>query len=63
VSPGVIETDQQSGVPVERRAALLASLPMGRLGAPEEVAEAIHWLLSDDASYVSGSIMLVHGAR
>jgi NAD(P)-dependent dehydrogenase (short-subunit alcohol dehydrogenase family) len=63
VSPGVIETDQQSDVPAERRAALLASIPMGRMGTPEEVAEAICWLLSDGASYVSGSIMPVHGAR
>jgi NAD(P)-dependent dehydrogenase (short-subunit alcohol dehydrogenase family) len=63
VSPGIIETDQHSDAPAERRAALLASLPMGRLGTPEEVAEAICWLLSDNASYVSGSIVPVHGAR
>jgi NAD(P)-dependent dehydrogenase (short-subunit alcohol dehydrogenase family) len=63
VSPGVIETDQQAGIPAERRAGLLASLPMERLGTPEEVAEVICWLLSDNASYVSGSIVPVHGAR
>ncbi|GEO38060.1 short-chain dehydrogenase [Skermanella aerolata] len=63
VSPGVIETDQQSDIPADRRAALEASIPMGRLGTPEEVAETICWLLSDSSSYVSGSIIPVHGAR
>ena len=63
VSPGVIETDQQSDIPADRRAALEASIPMCRLGMPEEVAETICWMLSASSSYVSGSIIPVHGAR
>ncbi len=63
VSPGVIDTDVHKGATPERIAALNASLPMKRMGSPEEVAQTIAWLLSDEASYVSGSILSVAGAR
>ncbi len=59
VSPGIIYTDAKATVTPER----LASIPMGRMGKPEEVAETIAWLLFDAASYVSGSIVGVTGAR
>jgi len=62
VSPGVIDTGVHGENP-ERLATLRASLPLGRMGKPEEVAETIVWLLSDAASYVSGSILTVAGAR
>lgn len=64
VAPGIIDTGihDSSGLPgrVEKEAHLI---PMGRAGQPEEVAEAIAWLLSDAASYVTGDIMRVSGAR
>lgn len=63
VSPGVIATDQQRDLLPERLQTLQASLPLGRMGAPEEVAEAILWLLSDAASYVTGAILSVAGGR
>ena len=63
VSPGVIDTDAHSGATPERLAALHASLPFGRMGKTSEVAETIAWLLSDKASYISGSIITVAGAR
>lgn len=63
VSPAVIDTDQQQGITEERRQALMNSIPMGRMGSAEEVANTISWLLSDEASYVSGSIISVTGAR
>lgn len=63
VSPGIIDTDQYREIDPERRRALDAGLPMGRSGRPEEVAETILWLLSDAASYVSGAVIPVHGAR
>jgi NAD(P)-dependent dehydrogenase (short-subunit alcohol dehydrogenase family) len=63
VSPGVIATDQQRGLPPQRLAGLQASLPLGRMGEPEEVAEAIMWLLSDSASYVTGAVLSVSGGR
>ncbi|MEW6088414.1 MAG: SDR family oxidoreductase [bacterium] len=63
VSPGVIDTDVHKGIAKERREMLKHSLPTGRMGKPVEVARTIAWLLSDEASYVSGSIIPVSGAR
>lgn len=63
VSPGVIDTDQQADVPEARRISLLSSIPMGRMGHPEEVAKAVLWLLSDESSYVTGTILTVAGGR
>lgn len=60
VSPGVIDTEIQ---PEGRVEAVGPGLPMQRVGKPEEVAEAIIWLLSDAASYVSGTVLNVSGAR
>ncbi|MBV8938583.1 MAG: SDR family oxidoreductase, partial [Alphaproteobacteria bacterium] len=63
VSPAVIDTDAHKDADEERRRYLNASLPMGRMGTPEETAEAIAWLLSPQASYISGAILPVSGAR
>lgn len=63
VSPGVIDTEMHHTSPPDRIANLLKSLPMGRMGAPAEVAELVNWLLSDKASYISGSILPVTGSR
>jgi NAD(P)-dependent dehydrogenase (short-subunit alcohol dehydrogenase family) len=63
VSPGVIDTDAHAGSPADRVTALMNSLPMKRMGKTSEVAELIHWLLSDAASYVSGSIVPITGSR
>ena len=60
VTPGVIDTDIQPPGRVER---VTPMLPMGRAGQPDEVAEAILFLLSDGASYVNGANLRVSGAR
>ena len=60
VSPGVIDTEIQ---PAGRVDAVGPTLPMERVGKPDEVANAIVWLLSDEASYVSGTVLDVSGAR
>jgi NAD(P)-dependent dehydrogenase (short-subunit alcohol dehydrogenase family) len=64
VRPGLIETEihASSGDP-DRARKLGGAAPLGRAGTPEEVAEAIVWLLSDSASYVTGSVLDVSGGR
>ncbi len=59
VSPGIIDTEANSGIPAEK----LKSIPLGRMGKPEEVAETVVWLLSEQASYVSSAVLSVAGAR
>jgi NAD(P)-dependent dehydrogenase (short-subunit alcohol dehydrogenase family) len=64
VRPGLIDTEiHASGGQPDRAQRLGAATPMGRPGRPEEVAEAIVWLLSDAASYTTGAILDVTGGR
>jgi NAD(P)-dependent dehydrogenase (short-subunit alcohol dehydrogenase family) len=60
VTPGVIDTDIQPPGRIER---VMPMLPMGRAGQADEVAEAVLFLLSDGASYISGANLRVSGAR
>jgi NAD(P)-dependent dehydrogenase (short-subunit alcohol dehydrogenase family) len=64
IRPGLIETDIHlaSGEP-DRARTLGSSTPLGRPGKPEEVAEAVLWLMSEAASYVTGAILDVAGGR
>ncbi len=64
VRPGVIDTDiHASGGQPDRVAEMSPSLPLGRAGTADEVAEAILWLASDKATYSSGAILDVSGVR
>ena len=64
VRPGLIETDiHASGGQPGRAERVGALTPLGRAGSAEEVAQAIIWLLSDDASYVTGAFVDVSGGR
>ena len=64
VRPGLIQTDiHASGGDPDRPQRLVNAIPMRRVGTAHEVAEAIVWLLSDAASYVSGTVLEVTGAR
>jgi NAD(P)-dependent dehydrogenase (short-subunit alcohol dehydrogenase family) len=64
VRPGVILTDiHASGGEPDRPHTIGATTPLGRPGTPEEVAEAIIWLLGDESSYVTGAILDVTGGR
>ncbi|MCX5138394.1 SDR family NAD(P)-dependent oxidoreductase [Streptomyces sp. NBC_00338] len=61
VAPGVIRTEFHADP--ERPDKLAAGIPLGRPGQPEEIAGAVAWLLSDDASYATGAILRVAGGR
>jgi NAD(P)-dependent dehydrogenase (short-subunit alcohol dehydrogenase family) len=64
VRPGLIETQiHESGGQPDRAQRLGASSPMGRPGRPQEIAQAILWLISDEASYTTGAILDVTGGR
>ena len=60
VAPGFIDTEMTQALPEEIRAAILARIPMQRMGRPEEVADAVVWLATR-ASYVHGSVVHVNG--
>jgi 3-oxoacyl-[acyl-carrier protein] reductase len=62
VSPGFIDTDMTATeLPAERRAELLKSIPLGRVGKPEDVAAAVAYLASPAAAYVTGQVLRVNG--
>jgi len=61
VSPHAIETEMSAQWSEERRREIISSIPLGRLGKPEDVAEAIIFLASDEASFITGEILDVNG--
>lgn len=61
VGPGFIETEAYADWDPEEQARWRSHIPLGRFGRPAEVAEAVSFLASDRASYVSGAILQVHG--
>jgi 3-oxoacyl-[acyl-carrier protein] reductase len=61
VTPGFIDTDMTAGLKEEIKAAYIANIPLGRFANPSEVAEAVAFLLSDHASYITGETLKVNG--
>ncbi len=61
VAPGFIDTDMTRELSEEQRSALLGNIPLGRLGGPDEIAKAVLFLASDDASYITGETLHVNG--
>jgi 3-oxoacyl-[acyl-carrier protein] reductase len=61
VAPGFIETDMTAALPETARAALLESIPLGRLGAPGDIAGAVTFLASDMGAYITGQVLVVDG--
>ena len=61
VAPGFIETDMTRALNEQQRAAYLAQIPVGRFGSAEEVAQAVLFLASKDASYITGQTLHVNG--
>ena len=61
VAPGFIETDMTAVLPEEQQAAYRQQIPLGRMGSAEEVADAVTWLASEKAGYVTGAVIPVDG--
>jgi 3-oxoacyl-[acyl-carrier protein] reductase len=61
VAPGFIDTDMTRALPEAQRTALLGQIPLGRLGAPEDIAAAVAYLASPAAGYVTGCVLHVNG--
>jgi NAD(P)-dependent dehydrogenase (short-subunit alcohol dehydrogenase family) len=63
VAPGPILTERIAAIPEERRAPIIAAVPMGRIGLAEEVAATVVWLCSDAASFITGAVIPIDGGR
>ena len=61
VTPGIIETDMTQNITASDRKEWLSKVPLGRLGAPDDVAAAVCFLASDAAAYVTGQVLGVNG--
>lgn len=61
VTPGYIETDMTGALTEEQKQAMLAGVPLGRAGSPADVAAAVVFLASDEASYITGQVIRVNG--
>jgi 3-oxoacyl-[acyl-carrier protein] reductase len=61
VTPGFVDTDMTAALPEAVRQKMLEAIPLARLGSPEEVAQAVCFLASDQASYVTGEVLRVNG--
>lgn len=61
VAPGMIKTQMTDVIPPENREQMLKSIPLGRIGDPEDVANLVNFLMSDEASYITGQIISVNG--
>jgi len=61
VAPGFIETDMTKDLPEERKRKILESIPLERMGTPEDVAAAVRFLASEEAGYITGHVLAVNG--
>jgi len=61
IAPGFVDSDMTAVLPQERKSAILAAVPLGRLGAADEVAGAVAFVAGPDAAYISGAVIPVDG--
>jgi 3-oxoacyl-[acyl-carrier protein] reductase len=61
VAPGFIDTEMTAGLSQKVKDGFLQQVPLGRIGQPEDVAEAVHWLCSEAAAYITGQTIHVNG--
>ena len=61
IAPGYIETDMTRALPEDAREALTTAIPLGRVGQPDDIAEAVLFLASERARYITGQVLNVNG--
>jgi 3-oxoacyl-[acyl-carrier protein] reductase len=61
VAPGYVKSRLTDAIPAEARDAMLSNTPLGRLGEPEDIAAAVRFLCSDEASFITGEVLVVDG--
>jgi 3-oxoacyl-[acyl-carrier protein] reductase len=61
VAPGLIDTDMTQALDDKQKAAMLAAVPLGRLGKPSDIASAVAFLASPGAAYITGTTLHVNG--
>ena len=61
VAPGFVETDMTAVLPEETQKQYLSQIPLGRFGRTEEIAQAVRWLSSEEAGYITGAVIPVDG--
>ncbi|MCW8944552.1 MAG: acetoacetyl-CoA reductase [Sedimenticola sp.] len=63
IAPGYVETDMVRAVPKEVLEKIVRTIPVGRLGQPEDIARSVLFLVSDDASFITGSTLSINGGQ
>jgi 3-oxoacyl-[acyl-carrier protein] reductase len=61
VAPGLIETDMTTAISADAKTDWSAQIPLGRMGSPADIAAAVSFLASDEASYITGQVLAVNG--
>jgi 3-oxoacyl-[acyl-carrier protein] reductase len=61
VAPGFVDTDMTKAVAEETQKQWATKIPLGRLGTPDDIASAVGFLASDEASYITGQVLAVNG--
>jgi 3-oxoacyl-[acyl-carrier protein] reductase len=61
IAPGYIDTDMTRALPEELKQKMLATVPLARMGKPEDIASAVKFLVSEEASYITGHVLAVNG--
>lgn len=61
VAPGAVETPMLSGFSPDELSAVKEEIPLSRLGRPEDIANGVHYLLSDESSYITGQVLAING--
>jgi len=61
VSPGLVDTEMSRNLPEKAREAIISQIPLGRIGTAQEVADAVSFLVSEGADYITGQVIAVNG--